>query len=150
MATRPRPIRQFRKGQTIIREGSIGDCSFKILQGEVVICKQNPHGNLIPMAKLGPGELFGEMYLFEENATRTASAIAISDDVSVEIYSENEMSQMMTTLSLSTRDIFQGLSQRLKRISNNYAQMTKASSAPAKGSQHTPGFITRNPKPPQS
>ncbi len=148
---RPRPIRQFRKGQTIIQEGSVGDCSFKILVGEVIICKHNQQGNLIPVAKVGPSEMFGEMYLFESNHIRTATAIAVSDTVSVEIYSQNELSEMLAPLSESTRDIFKGLSQRLKIVSDSYTDMAQTAQAqPAvavDSGQNT--FITRKPQPPQ-
>ncbi len=149
LSTRPRPIRQFQKGQTIIQEGSVGDCSFKILVGEVIICKRNPQGQLIPVAKVGPGEIFGEMYLFENDHIRTASAIAVSDAVSVEVYSQSDISDMLANLSEPTRDIFQGLSQRLKTVSESYTQM--AQTAPAQPgvveSGHT--FITRKPQSPQ-
>lgn len=145
---RPKPIRQFQKGQTIIQEGSVGDCSFKILVGEVIICKRNPQGHLIPVAKVGPGEIFGEMYLFESDHIRTASAIAVSDTVSVEVYSQSDISDMLANLSAPTRDIFQGLSHRLKTVSDSYAQMAQAASAQPEVVESGHTFITR--KPPQS
>lgn len=120
-----RPIQQFVKGQTIVQEGCRGDRSFKIIRGEVVICKQGNNGNLVPIAKLGCGEMFGEMYLFDSENIRSATAIAITSEVMVEVYYEDELAQMLQTLSPSTRYIFEGLSKRLKKTSDSYVDMAE-------------------------
>ncbi|WP_373533568.1 cyclic nucleotide-binding domain-containing protein [Vampirovibrio sp.] len=118
-----RPIQQFVKGQTIIKEGSEGDRSFKILRGEVLICKNNESGQLVPIAKLGNGEIFGEMYLFDAQKTRSATVIAVSSEVMVEVYSQTELLTMFETLSVATQSIFEGLNLRLKKTSRHYVEM---------------------------
>jgi CRP/FNR family transcriptional regulator len=118
-----RPTQHFVKGQTIILEGSEGDRTYRIITGEVVICKKTPDGNLVPVAKLGPGEIFGEMYLFDEARVRTASAIAISADVTVEVLFQEELLAMLSRLSPSASSIFEGLSLRLQKISDKYVEM---------------------------
>jgi CRP/FNR family cyclic AMP-dependent transcriptional regulator len=120
-----RPILQFVKGQTIIKEGGAGDRSFKILQGEVVICKNNGSGGLVPITKLGQGEIFGEMYLFDLENERSATVIAVSSEVTVEVYSQAELLQMLEALSDSSQLIFEGLSQRLKKTSHSYVALTE-------------------------
>jgi CRP-like cAMP-binding protein len=120
-----RAIQQFTKGQTIIKEGSQGDRSFKILRGEVVICKNSEGGSLMPIAKLGQGEIFGEMYLFDPEKARSATAIAVSSEVTVEIYSQTELVEMFETLSVHSKHIFEGLSRRLKKTSLSYVEMTE-------------------------
>lgn len=125
-----RPIQQFAKGQAILQEGSLGDRSYKIISGEVVICKQGSNGNLVPVAKLGCGEFFGEMYLFDSQHRRTATAIAISGEVVVEVYYQEEFTHIFQTLSPATQNIFKGLSKRLKKISGNYVEMVEPKQAP--------------------
>jgi CRP-like cAMP-binding protein len=120
-----RPIQQFVKGQTIITEGSQGDRSFKILQGEVMICKHNEGGGLVPIAKLGQDEIFGEMYLFDLEKERSATVIAVSSEVILEIYSQAELLKMLEVLSVSSKHIFEGLSQRLKKTSHSYVALTE-------------------------
>ena len=126
-----RPLQQFAKGQMILEEGSIGDRSFKILSGEVIICKKSVNGNLVPIAKLGSGEIFGEMYLFDADNLRTASAIAVSSEVTVEVYHQKDMNQIFSQVRPSTIHLFEGLSKRLKRTSNSYADMVEPRQVPA-------------------
>lgn len=142
-----RPIQQFVKGQTIVQEGSRGDRSFKIIRGEVVICKNSENGNLVPIAKLGNGEIFGEMYLFDSESTRSATVIAVSSEVMVEVYSQSELVSMFRGLNSSTQHIFEGMSKRLKKTSSSYVGMLeppkKATSLPD-GSLRDSTIITRN------
>lgn len=142
-----RPTQQFVKGQTIVQEGSRGDRSFKIIRGEVVICKKSGSGNLVPIAKLGNGEIFGEMYLFEDENLRTATAIAVSSEVMVEIYYQDEFQQMFQTLNPSTRNIFEGMSKRLRKTSDSFTEMVepkKAASQLPDGSIRESAFIKRS------
>ena len=59
--------------QTIFSEGDRGDRAYLIQTGVVEIVK-----NEMPLAKLGPGELFGEMALVDDKP-RMASAVAKGD-----------------------------------------------------------------------
>lgn len=121
-----RPTQHFVKGQTILMEGSEGDRTYRIVTGEVVICKKNQTGNLVPIAKLGPGEIFGEMYLFDGSKTRTASAIAVSSEVLLEIIFQDELVSMLNRLSTSAAAIFEGLSARLQKTSDRFVEMAPA------------------------
>jgi CRP/FNR family transcriptional regulator, cyclic AMP receptor protein len=121
-----RPTQHFVKGQTILQEGSEGDRTYRIITGEVIICKQNQNGNLVPIAKLGPGEIFGEMYLFEGTKTRTASAIATSSEVMLEVIFQEELVSMLNRLSTSACSIFEALSMRLQKTSHQYVEMAPA------------------------
>jgi CRP/FNR family transcriptional regulator, cyclic AMP receptor protein len=134
-----RPTQHFVKGQTILLEGSEGDRTYRIITGEVLICKKNHNGNLVPIAKLGPGEIFGEMYLFEGSKTRTASAIAVSTEVMLEVIFQEELVSMLNRISTSAISIFEALSKRLQKTSDNYVEM-----APAKPISQLPdGTLTK-------
>jgi len=63
-------------GTTLIREGQVGQGLFVILLGEVEVTKQDPEGER-PLARLGPGDLFGEMSLLTDAPT-TATVRALS------------------------------------------------------------------------
>ncbi len=142
-----RPTQQFVKGQTILQEGTQGDRTYRILAGEVVIYKKNSHGNLVPIAKLGAGEIFGEMYLFDGAKTRSASAVAISADVTLEIYFQDEIQQMLDRLSPNTLSIFEGLSLRLRKTSGKFVDMAPGQSfsqLPDGTLKQSGSFIRRN------
>ena len=51
---------QYDKNELIIKEGDYGISIYKILKGTVKVFKKSG-GTEIPLAKLGPGEIFGEM-----------------------------------------------------------------------------------------
>lgn len=117
-----RPTQQFVKGQTIVTEGSQGDRTFKIISGEVVVCKQNSEANLVPIAKLGAGEIFGEMYLFEQTKSRSATVIAASSDVLVEVLFQDEVEHLMNRIPAAVGNMLQGFTKRLRLTSHNYAE----------------------------
>lgn len=123
MATRP--TQQYLKGQTIIEEGEKGDHTFKIVNGEVVVCLQNKHKELVPIAKLGQGEIFGEMYLFENNGRRTATVVASSNYVEVEVYFKDEMDYLLNSLNPAAMTLMKGFSKRLSTTTRSCADLVK-------------------------
>jgi CRP/FNR family transcriptional regulator, cyclic AMP receptor protein len=124
-----RSTQQFSRGQTILLEGTPGDRTFRILSGEVVICKKSSSGKQVPLAKLGAGEMFGEMYLFSQDLSRTASAIALSSEVNLEVVPHDEVRTMMKGLHPAINRIFEGLSIRLHRVTAKYVQTVSAREA---------------------
>ena len=68
---------QFRNGETIFLEGSMGDCAYLIESGSVEITIQQ-RGKPIVLATRSKGEIFGEMAIVD-NQPRSASARAIGD-----------------------------------------------------------------------
>lgn len=71
------------KGSFIIREGDSGNCAFLVQSGKVRVYVQHDDKD-VELAKLGPGQIFGEMALvFDEK--RSATVQAIEDSVLVVI-----------------------------------------------------------------
>jgi CRP/FNR family transcriptional regulator, cyclic AMP receptor protein len=69
--------RSFGAGTHIFREGDPGLHLHLILKGEVKITRSGPRGAEVVFAMLLPGDMFGELALFEEGAMRTADAVAV-------------------------------------------------------------------------
>ncbi len=64
----------FEKGDVIFQEGDAGDMAYIIDSGNVDILKEM-QGETVSLARLQPGEIFGEMALVDESP-RMASAVA--------------------------------------------------------------------------
>jgi len=72
-------MQTFSRGETIIRQGTVGDSMFIVHSGEVSVRAGGEE-----VAKLGEGEFFGEMALLT-GEVRAADVIAMTDVVTVEI-----------------------------------------------------------------
>lgn len=72
--------KQFKAGDTIVREGELGVAFYVISQGTVEIIKGSGQNEVV-LGKNGPGEtgFFGEMALFTDNQPRAATIRAASD-----------------------------------------------------------------------
>ncbi len=68
----------FDKGDTISAFGDAGDCLYLLRSGRVEVYVENTQGEKIVLAAIEPGELLGEVSLFD-GGPRTASAVAVED-----------------------------------------------------------------------
>ncbi|MEM7540931.1 MAG: cAMP-activated global transcriptional regulator CRP [Pseudomonadota bacterium] len=64
--------REFPAKAAIIRQGDIADELYYIISGSVTVLLEDDKGHEIVLAYLNPGEFFGELGLFNEDAHRTA------------------------------------------------------------------------------
>lgn len=76
-------IRNFQPGELVIREGDPGDACFVVALGEVRVLKRNPidpQGDLVEVARLGQGALFGEFALLADRRRHaTVQAVGSCD-----------------------------------------------------------------------
>ena len=61
-----------------MREGATGRSLYQVISGRVEVQKEVQPGHSIHVAELGPGEVFGEMTLFQ-GAPRSATVRALED-----------------------------------------------------------------------
>lgn len=69
---------RFNKGAVIFAEGDQGDRLYVVMQGKVKLGSHSDDGRENMFAVLGPGEMFGELSLFDPSP-RQASAFALTD-----------------------------------------------------------------------
>lgn len=113
------PSRHFGKGELIIEQGARGDRSFVIRSGKVLVCRKEGPGQLVPIQELGPGEIFGEMYLISKDATRNATVIAMND-VTVDVLFEETVKHDVQLLSPLQKILFRGLNNRLNQTTDKF------------------------------
>lgn len=56
----------FEQGQAIFHQGELAEGFYIIVQGEVEVVRQGVDGKEVSIARLGPGEFFGEMALLRD------------------------------------------------------------------------------------
>lgn len=66
------------KGEVVFAEGDPGDRLYVVMQGKVKLGSQADDGRENMFAVLGPGEMFGELSLFDPSP-RQATAVALTD-----------------------------------------------------------------------
>ncbi|HVI51870.1 MAG TPA: cyclic nucleotide-binding domain-containing protein [Candidatus Sulfotelmatobacter sp.] len=68
----------FLPGESIVTEGDLGDQLYLLFRGVVAVRKRMPDGSERELAQLSPGQLFGEMALFDDER-RSATVVALED-----------------------------------------------------------------------
>ncbi len=76
------------RGDVLFREGEPGDRLYVIAQGKIKLGRRSSDGRENLLSILGPGEMFGELSLFDPGP-RTASASSVSDSVVYELRHES-------------------------------------------------------------
>jgi CRP/FNR family transcriptional regulator/CRP/FNR family cyclic AMP-dependent transcriptional regulator len=70
-------VRTFERGSHLFREGDPGTHLCVVVHGQVKIGRVNEGGGEVVYGIAGPGEVFGELSLFDEEGERTADAQAL-------------------------------------------------------------------------
>lgn len=112
-----------RAGDTVLREGEVGNKMFVIRSGVVRVWKGNRGGTEIEIARLQPGDFFGEMCILE-TLSRAANVEAVTDAVlcslsSIAFYQFYQA--MPEQYSILILNIARDLSRRLRRLDEAFA-----------------------------
>jgi CRP/FNR family transcriptional regulator, cyclic AMP receptor protein len=70
--------RSFKPGEALMRQGENGIGLFIILEGKVRVEKNDSSGRQVEIAENGPGDILGEMAVFD-GAPRSASVVASTE-----------------------------------------------------------------------
>lgn len=76
--------RSFAPGQVVFREGDASDTCYIVRSGRARAVREHSDGRTIALATFGPGDIFGELALFEdERRSATIEAVEPTDAVAV-------------------------------------------------------------------
>ncbi len=85
-------IRSIDKGKLLFRKGDVGHEMYILLKGTInIIDEYDTHKKIL--AELGPGEIFGEMAMFEQH-TRSAHALA-KEPSQIVVLSEDVLKKLL-------------------------------------------------------
>ena len=102
----------FKKGEDIIEEETLGDCAYIIEQGSVEVSKLTPHGEKQVLGVLEKSEIFGEMGLID-GLPRCATVTALENCV-MSVCSRETFNSLADHNPESLLPIFKVLVRRLR------------------------------------
>ncbi len=109
------------RGASVFREGDQGDQLYFIVSGKVKLGRTSPDGRESLVAILGPGELFGEMALFDP-APRSTTATAVSETRLAGLKNESLNALLLNRPAVSMQ-LLQALARRLRRTNDNLSDL---------------------------
>ncbi len=121
--------RRFDVGATVVSEGEPGRSMYIVHAGELAVSKLGSSGNVIPMARLGPGDFFGEMTLIEMQ-NRSVTVVSERPTVLYELTARNLYAYYKADIHayvLVLLNINRELCRRLRRADNRIAELATAS-----------------------
>jgi len=112
---------RFARGERVFDEGDDGDQLYVILDGKIKLTRTAADGRENLLSVLGPGEMFGELSLFDPRP-RTASAIAVTDSRLAGL-SHDYLRQWLSGRPEMALHLLRALAQRLRRANDVMADL---------------------------
>lgn len=109
------------RGQAVFHEGDPGDRLYIIRSGKVKLGRRSVDGRENLLSVLGPGEMFGELSLFDPGP-RTATASAVADARLFEL-SHGELISWMERYPAVASHLLGALARRLRRTNEALADL---------------------------
>jgi len=135
----------FHQGEVVIEEDSLGQALYLVEDGEVKVVK-GEGGDAREITRLGPGQLFGEMSLIEDELT-SASVIATRESMLLVIH-RNEFEEMLagnSSLALKVYKSFcKTLSERLRKTTQELGKLRDSAGRAAPPKPAKPGRKPRS------
>ena len=115
--------RLYQDGETILRQGEAGECMYVIQEGEAKILVEQD-GKEIHVRTAGPGEILGEMSIFDKEL-RCASVRAAGPVRALTVDKRTFLTRVHEDPSLAFR-IVQSMSRRIRELTAEVARLKGA------------------------
>src|SRR3954469_2786689 len=113
--------REVDRGHVVFREGDAGDRLFVVLDGKVKISRTASDGRENLLTVLGPGEMFGELSLFDPGP-RTATATTVTDSALASL-DHDDLRPLLLAQPTVAVQLLAALAQRLRRTNEAMADL---------------------------
>jgi CRP/FNR family transcriptional regulator len=112
--------RSFEAGQVVFREGDAGDTCYVIRDGRTRAVHQHGDGRIITLATFGPGDIFGELALFEDE--RRSATIEALEPTSAAALLGPDMRRLMVDHPQIALRFLVALGRRLREANERLAR----------------------------
>ena len=109
------------RGDILFREGDRGDRLYVIGEGKIKLGRTSVDGRENLLAVLGPGEMFGELSLFDPGA-RTATATAVAETQLIAL-GHDDLNEFLSGRPAVAATLLAALARRLRRTNEALADL---------------------------
>ena len=109
------------RGEVVFREGDPGDSLYVIVSGKVKLARASGDGRESLMSVLGPGEMFGELSLFDPGP-RLSTAYVVSSSELISLGNESLRSFLQTHPEVAMQ-MLAGMAHRLRRTNEGISDL---------------------------
>ena len=109
------------RGKVLFNEGDQGDRLYVVTEGKVKLGRTSPDGRENLLAVLGPGEMFGELSLFDPGP-RTATVTAVTDAALIGL-GHDDLKPLLTGRPEVAAHLLAALARRLRRTNEAMADL---------------------------
>src|SRR5450755_3851355 len=114
--------RQFEPGQVVFREGDASDTCYIVRSGRARAVREHSGGRTLTLATFGPGDIFGELALFEDER-RSATVEAIEHTSAVAVLGPDMRRLMSEHAEISARLVI-ALGRRLRETNERLSRQS--------------------------
>jgi CRP/FNR family cyclic AMP-dependent transcriptional regulator len=114
--------RAFEPGQIVFREGDASDTCYIVRSGRARAVREHPDGRTITLATFGPGDIFGELAMFEDER-RSATVEAVQRTSVVAVLGPDMRRLMVEHPGISARLVV-ALGRRLRETNERLAKQS--------------------------
>ncbi len=114
--------RSFGPGQAVFREGDSSDTCYVVHSGHARAVRQHGDGRIITLATFGPGDIFGELAMFEDER-RSATVEALEATSVVAVLGPDMRRLMIEHPQISTRLVI-ALGRRLRETNERLSRQS--------------------------
>jgi len=114
--------RQFDPGQAVFREGDASDTCYIVREGHARAIRTHPDGRTITLANFGPGDIFGELAMFEDE--RRSATVEAIEEMSVVAVLGPDMRRLMGEHSEIAMRLVIALGRRLRETNERLSRQS--------------------------
>src|ERR1700730_2901585 len=114
--------RRFEPGEAVFREGDASDTCYVVRDGRARAIRTHSNGRTITLARFGPGDIFGELALFEDEL-RSATVEAIEPTSVVAVLGPDMRRLMSAHAEISARLVI-ALGRRLRETNERLTRQS--------------------------
>jgi len=113
-----------KKGNTLFQEGDAGDRLYIVTEGKIKLSHASGDGRESVLMVLGPGDMFGELSLFDPGP-RTATAVAVTDSQVLGL-GNTDLNPWLAGRPEVAQKLLQALAHRLRRTNETMSDLVFA------------------------